>query len=105
MDRGPEPITARAAWRALEAHHSAVKGVHLRQLFADDRQRGERLCVEAAGLLLDYSKNRINDETVALLVRLAEECGLRARIEAMFRGEKINVTEKRAVLPGGPPAP
>src|SRR5258706_2954472 len=98
MDRGHEPITARPAWRALEAHHSALKDVHLRQLFADDRKRGERLCVEAAGLLLDYSKNRITDDTVALLVRLAEECGLRERITAMFRGERINVTEKRAVL-------
>ncbi|HKC51110.1 MAG TPA: glucose-6-phosphate isomerase, partial [Myxococcota bacterium] len=64
MDRGHEPITARPAWRALEAHHSALKDVHLRQLFADDRKRGERLCVEAAGLLLDYSKNRITDDTV-----------------------------------------
>ncbi len=98
MDRGPEPITSRAAWRALQAHHSAVKGVHLRQLFADDPKRGERLTAEAAGVFLDYSKNRITDETLALLVRLAEECGLRARIDAMFRGEKLNVTEQRAVL-------
>ena len=75
-----------------------MRPLHLRQLFADDPKRGERLTLEAAGIYLDYSKNRITDETVALLVQLAEESGLRARIDAMFRGEKINVTEKRAVL-------
>src|SRR5579862_9462501 len=86
------------AWNALERHAAAVRGLHLRQLFADDPGRGERLAVEAAGIYLDYSKHRVTDETLALLLRLAEESGLRARIDAMFRGEKINVTEKRAVL-------
>ena len=75
-----------------------MRQVHLRQLFADDPRRGERLAVEAAGLYLDYSKNRITDETLRLLLQLAQECGLRERIDAMFRGEKINVTEQRAVL-------
>ena len=92
------PLTARPAWRALEAHAGEVRGLTLRALFAEDPKRGERLALEAAGLYLDYSKNRITDETLALLVRLAEECGLRARIDAMFRGDKINVTEQRAVL-------
>jgi len=98
MDRGPEPLPSRAAWHALGAHYSALKGVQLQQLFAEDPTRGERLGLEAAGVFLDYSKNRVTDETLALLVRLAEESGLRARIDAMFRGEKINVTEQRAVL-------
>ena len=93
-----QPVTARPAWKALEAHCASVRDLHLRQLFADDPTRGERLAAEAAGLYLDYSKNRITDETLELLVRLAEESGLRARIDAMFRGEKINVTENRAVL-------
>ncbi len=91
-------LTGRPAWRALGAHHKKIKDVHLRQLFADDPKRGERLVVEDVGLYFDYSKNRVNEETIRLLVALAEECGLRARIEGMFRGEKINVTEKRAVL-------
>jgi len=91
-------LTTRAAWRALEAHHRALKDVHLRQLFADDAKRGERFTCEGAGLFLDYSKNRITDETLKLLVSLADECGLRERIDAMFRGDKINVTEDRAVL-------
>jgi glucose-6-phosphate isomerase len=91
-------LTSRPAWKALEAHHKSIGGLHLRKLFADDPTRGERLTLEAVGLYLDYSKNRITDETVALLVRLAEECGLRERTAAMFRGEKINVTENRAVL-------
>ena len=86
------------AWKALQAHYSAISGVHLRQLFADDAARGERLQVEALGLYLDYSKNRITDETLRLLLQLAEECGLRARIDAMFRGDKINITENRSVL-------
>jgi glucose-6-phosphate isomerase len=86
------------AWKALQTHYDRVRALHLRQLFAGDPGRGERLTAEAAGLFLDYSKNRITDETVKLLVQLAEESGLRARIEAMFRGEKINVTEQRAVL-------
>jgi glucose-6-phosphate isomerase len=87
-----------AAWQALLAHHRAIAGRHLRELFAGDPGRGERLSLEAAGIYLDYSKNRINDETVALLVQLAESSGLHRRIDAMFRGEKINVTENRAVL-------
>jgi glucose-6-phosphate isomerase len=92
------PLRNRPAWIALEIHQRAMKGVHLRQLFAKDPRRGERLTVEAAGVFLDYSKNRINDETLSLLVELAQECGLRERIDAMFRGDKINVSEKRAVL-------
>src|SRR6202035_2020345 len=75
-----------------------IRGLHLRKLFADDPNRGERMTAEAVGLFLDYSKNRITDETVKLLIGLAEESGLRSRIDAMFRGDKINVTEKRAVL-------
>jgi glucose-6-phosphate isomerase len=97
-DTNVAPLRRRAAWTALEAHHAQVKDVHLRSLFADDPQRGERFTLEGAGLRLDYSKNRITAETMALLVRLAEESGLRARIDAMFRGDKINVTERRAVL-------
>jgi glucose-6-phosphate isomerase len=93
-----EPITQRPAWKALEAHYQKMRGLHLRKLFADDPTRGERMTVEAAGLYLDYSKNRITDETLKLLLKLAEEAGLRERIDAMFRGEKINITEKRAVL-------
>ena len=92
------PLTERPAWKALEAHYKKIKQLHLRQLFADDSKRGERMAAEAAGIYLDYSKNRITDETLKLLLQLAEECGLRARIDAMFRGDKINVTEKRAVL-------
>src|SRR5215467_12617871 len=86
------------AWGALEKHYNKIKGVHLRKLFADDRERGQRLAVEAAGLYLDYSKNRITDETLRLLLQLADESGLRERIDAMFRGDKINVSENRAVL-------
>jgi glucose-6-phosphate isomerase len=92
------PLTECPAWKALEAHYQQVRNMHLRQLFAEDPQRGERMAVEAVGLYLDYSKNRITDETLKLLLQLAEESGLRARIDAMFRGDKINVTEKRAVL-------
>ena len=83
-----------AAWRALADHLHAMQGRHLRDLFANDPARGERMTAEAAGIFLDYSKNRIDDETLRLLVELAEQCGLRARIDAMFRGEKINVTEE-----------
>ncbi len=86
------------AWQALQSHYEQVKKVHLRTLFADDPKRGERLTAEAVGLLLDYSKNRITDETLTHLLQLAQESDLRGRIEAMFRGEKINVTEQRAVL-------
>ena len=92
------PLTARPAWKALEAHHDKVRELHLRKLFADDPERGERMTAEAVGIHLDYSKNRITGETMTLLLRLAEESGLRERIDAMFRGEKINITEKRAVL-------
>ena len=92
------PLTERQAWKALEAHHKNVRELHLRKLFADDPRRGERMTAEAVGLYLDYSKNRITDETLKLLLQLAEESGLRARIDAMFRGEKINMTENRAVL-------
>ena len=93
-----EPLTNREAWKALQGHYKKIRSLHLRNLFAGDPGRGERLTAEAAGVFLDYSKNRITDETVNLLVALAEESGLRQRIDAMFRGEKINVTEKRAVL-------
>jgi glucose-6-phosphate isomerase len=88
----------RRAWKDLSSHHKEVRDLHLRQLFADDPKRGTRLTAEAVGLYLDYSKNRITDETIELLLQLAGESGLRARIDAMFRGEKINITEKRAVL-------
>jgi len=91
-------LTARPAWKALEAHHQKVEEWHLRKLFADDPRRGERMTAEAAGIFVDYSKNRITDETLKLLMQLAEGCGLRMRIDAMFRGEKINITEDRAVL-------
>ena len=91
-------LTALPSWKSLEKHADAIRNVHLRTLFSQDPKRGERLCVEAVGLFLDYSKNRINDETISLLVRLAEECGLRQKIESMFSGEKINITENRAVL-------
>jgi glucose-6-phosphate isomerase len=92
------PLTQRKAWKALQNHYKKVRELHLRNLFADDSKRGERMTAEAVGLFLDYSKNRITDETVNLLIKLAEESNLRARIDAMFRGEKINLTEKRAVL-------
>src|SRR5712664_2548361 len=81
------PLTARPAWKALQAHHAKIRGLHLRTLFADDATRGERLTAEAVGIYLDYSKNRVT-----------EESGLRERIDAMFRGDKINLTENRAVL-------
>jgi len=92
------PLRMRPAWALLEEHYQKLKGVHLRQLFADDPGRGERLAIEAAGLYLDYSKNRITDETLRLLLQLARESGLQNRIDAMFRGDKINVSENRAVL-------
>ncbi len=98
MTTGMAPLTERPAWKALEAHYQQVRELHLRKLFGDDPGRGERLTAEAVGLYLDYSKNRVTGETLKLLVQLAEESGLRARIEAMFRGEKINLTEQRAVL-------
>src|SRR5882762_8143830 len=86
-----------AARRALSAHYETVSNRHLPQLFADDPTRGQRMLLQAEGLNLDYSKNRVTDETLALLLQLAEEAGLRARIDAMLAGEKINVTERRAV--------
>ena len=92
------PLRSRPAWALLEKHYQKLKGVHLRQLFADDRQRGRRLAIEAAGIYLDYSKNRITDETLQLLLQLAKESGLHERIDAMFRGDNINVSENRAVL-------
>ena len=95
---GMLPLTARQSWKALQVHRNDIGEQHLRTLFAADATRGERLTAEAVGIYLDYSKNRITDETVRLLCRLAEECGLRERIDAMFRGDKINVTENRAVL-------
>jgi glucose-6-phosphate isomerase len=96
--KAPKPLKRRTAWKELQAHYKAVGRLHLRDLFAGDPDRSERMTAEAAGIFLDYSKNRITNETVSLLVRLAEESGLRSRIDAMFRGEKINVTENRAVL-------
>src|SRR5262252_4163082 len=92
------PLSQSQVWKNLATHYQILRTQHLRTLFADDPQRGERLSLEAVGLYLDYSKNRITDETLGLLRQLAEECELRARINAMFRGEKINSTEHRAVL-------
>jgi glucose-6-phosphate isomerase len=93
-----KPATEGPAWKALEQHYKEIRGAHLRELFSRDSERGNRLKVEALGLYLDYSKNRITDETLRLLLQLAEESGLRARIDAMFRGDKINITENRSVL-------
>lgn len=92
------PLCERPAWKALQEHYLKIENVHLRQLFAEDPQRGERFAFEAVGLYFDFSKNRITDETIRLLVELAEQSGLREHIDAMFRGDKINVTEKRSVL-------
>jgi glucose-6-phosphate isomerase len=92
------PLTKRKAWKALGAHYKKIAKIHLRKLFADDPKRGERMTLEAAGIFLDYSKHRINDQTIKLLLQLADESRLRERIDAMFSGEKINITEKRAVL-------
>jgi len=92
------PLKSLPAWKALEEHYSKISKMHLRQLFADDPQRGERMKLEGLGLYLDYSKHRITDETVKLLLALAEQSGLRQHIDAMFKGDKINVTENRSVL-------
>jgi|RhiMetdeSRZDD1v2_1073273.scaffolds.fasta_scaffold65018_4 glucose-6-phosphate isomerase len=92
------PLTGRQSWKALQTHQGRISDRHLRTLFAGDPTRGERLTAEAVGIYLDYSKNRVTDETITLLCRLAEECGLRERIDAMFRGDRINLTEDRAVL-------
>ena len=91
-------LRQRESWQALERHHAEIAGRHLRELFADDPGRGERLTAEAAGLYLDYSKNRVTDETMRLLLELAAESGVAERRDAMFRGEHINVSEDRAVL-------
>src|SRR5260370_1547528 len=91
-------LTARPAWKALEIHYQKIKTVQLRNLFAEDPRRGERFTAEAAGIFLDYSKNRLTEETLKLLLQLAEDCGLQARRDAMFGGDKINITENRAVL-------
>jgi glucose-6-phosphate isomerase len=98
MTTATQPLTQRPAWKGLESHYRQVRELHLRRLFADDPSRGDRLTVEAVGLYLDYSKNRVTDETLRLLLQLAEESGLRGRIDAMFRGDRINLTENRAVL-------
>jgi glucose-6-phosphate isomerase len=92
------PLRTRPAWKLLEKHHQKLKSIHLRDLFAEDRERGEKLAIETTGIYLDYSKNRITAETLRLLLQLARECGLQSRIAAMFRGDKINVSENRAVL-------
>jgi glucose-6-phosphate isomerase len=98
MMTGILPLTARPAWKALKDHHEKIRELHLRTLFADDATRGERLTAEAGGIYLDYSKNRVTDETLGLLRQLAEESGLRERTSAMFRGDRINLTENRSVL-------
>ena len=98
MSTDKTPLTQRPSWQALEAHYQQIRDQHLRTLFAQDPQRGEHFSAEALGVYLDYSKNRITDETLRLLLNVANESGLRERIDAMFRGEKINVTEQRAVL-------
>lgn len=92
------PLPTQPAWKALREHHAKIKHVHLRQLFAEDPRRGERFALDAAGLYFDYSKNRITTETMRLLLDLAAKSDLRKHIDAMFRGEKINTTENRAVL-------
>src|ERR1700749_52782 len=92
------PLRERPAWQALQQHYEEIRSRHLRELFAENETRGERLTAEGAGLFLDYSKNRVTDETLKLLIELAEQSGLRERTEAMFRGERINVSENRSVL-------
>jgi glucose-6-phosphate isomerase len=98
MAASVKPMPEPTAWQDLARHYEQVRGLHLRQMFADDPKRGERFTLQAAGIFLDYSKNRITDETLKLLLQLAEQAGLRERIDAMFRGDKINITENRAVL-------
>jgi glucose-6-phosphate isomerase len=98
MKQANQRLTKRRTWRALAAHQKKIRGLHLRQLFAADPKRGERMTAEAIGLFLDYSKNRITNETIKLLLKLADQTGLRSHIKAMFAGEKINITENRAVL-------
>jgi len=108
MKTTSKPLTQRPAWSSLAEHSNDIKKLYLRELFAEDKTRGERFTTEAAGLFLDYSKNRITEATLKLLFQLAEESDLRARIDAMFRGERINITENRAVstwrcVPSGMP--
>src|SRR5215471_13272605 len=98
MTSGNVPLEKRPAWQALAAHYAAIKDVHLRRLFADDPDRGRRLTLEAGSIYFDYSKNRVTDETLRLLVQLAEEVDVPGRRDAMFAGERINTTENRAVL-------
>src|SRR6476620_11676936 len=98
MEPKSTPCNERLAWKALVAHHQKMRDLHLRKLFADDPKRAERMTIDAVGLYLDYSKNRVTDETLKLLMQLAEESGLRERIDAMFRGDRINITENRSVL-------
>src|ERR1700758_1181974 len=98
METKAARLTERPAWKALSEHYKQIRDVHLRTLFSEDPKRGERFALETAGLYLDYSKHRINGDTMRLLLALADEAGLRGRIDAMFAGEKINVTERRAVL-------
>ena len=98
MSTNPTPLTQRPTWKALDEHYQKIRDLHLRSLFAEDPSRGERFALEAASIYLDYSKNRITGETLRLLMELARDSGLRERIDAMFRGEKINVTENRPVL-------
>src|SRR6202046_5975799 len=93
--KAAKPLTNLKAWKALEAHYKKVQKIQLKKLFADDPKRGLRLTVNAVGIFLDYSKNRVTDQTLKLLLQLDEESHLRARIDAMFRGDKINVTENR----------
>src|SRR5215472_16999447 len=98
MDPQTQSCTERSAWKALVAHHQKIRDQHLRKLFADDPTRGNRMTAEGVGLFFDYSKNRVTNETLNLLVQLADESGLRERIDGIFRGEKINVTENRSLL-------
>jgi glucose-6-phosphate isomerase len=98
LEPSSQPVTQRPSWKALAGHYTQIRDRHLRDLFAADPARGERLTAEAVGVYFDYSKNRITDETIGLLVNLAEACNLRGRIDAMFRGDRINLTENRAVL-------
>jgi glucose-6-phosphate isomerase len=98
MNANTKALTLLPAWTSLAKHSTEIKKIHLRHLFAKDATRGERFTGEAAGLFLDYSKNRVTETSLKLLLQLAEECDLRGRIEAMFRGERINITENRAVL-------
>src|SRR6201996_3160903 len=93
-----KPLTKLSAWKDLAEHHKKIEDTHLREWFEKDPQRAEKFSVEAAGIFLDYSKNRISEKTLKLLLELADESGLKAKIDAMFSGEKINITEKRAVL-------